>query len=666
MRSTCMQLLLLLATCLVAATSAVTAADVGVTDVSHFEATRPDDYAHATEFVLTDSAAHAAAGHQRSVAPPLTTLLHDSAPRNHYEHAMPWADTLHLSFRAHGKTFKFTLTPHHDLNHRDLVVEIKRATTDGAEGVTESQRPVVRAYVGVDDVSGDRCHLVMRDDGTAHATMLVDDGTSVYQTDHITYHRDELAHRYEEVAAAATADGEHRTMVVFRHRVGHPSDIITGVTKRALERQLNAQRAQEAAATPPTSDVRDSPMARKLMRTSGRPARRWRDCYDDMDQGARLTVAVAIDSNLYKKLDSKAQEAATVQLHSSNIIYGPQMNVWLTLKHVLALASTKASDNPDWNVEGHGRGLHNCPVVGDVADDDEGKGTIVDAGGDAEKQLRALRSWRMWGDYKHTAGLWHLLSTCRYGGVLGIAWVNSLCRVSMGTAITTDSQGVSVMWKTFAHEAGHNFGARHSFENGQGTTGGIMDYGPGKLLSGVSRGSYAFNTKLRQREICSTVAETLHRTGGWKHRGMMALGITSRTCWERGTTGVNTRATAVTTNTPVDMMRDDEGGEPKAEHSCLRIRVNSRNRNAVAAMDGTYRLVSRVKSPDFAFSYEKAGSPYNYSLLKRTNTWQIFKNLHFTSVTRPVYAGYEEQGKLVDLKVGDQDDYSAVATVTSC
>merc|ERR1740138_986351 len=58
-------------------------------------------------------------------------------------------------------------------------------------------------------------------------------------------------------------------------------------------------------------------------------------------------------------------------------------------------------------------------------------------------------------------------------------------------------------WATYAHELGHNFGGGHSFEDGQGSTGGIMDYGDGKL-----NGVYQFNTKYRKTEVCTELTES--------------------------------------------------------------------------------------------------------------------------------------------------------------
>merc|ERR1712151_30760 len=43
-----------------------------------------------------------------------------------------------------------------------------------------------------------------------------------------------------------------------------------------------------------------------------------------------------------------------------------------------------------------------------------------------------------------------------------------------------------------------NLAGQHSFEKGQGITGGIMDYGDGKL-SGI----YQFNTRYRKAEMCA-------------------------------------------------------------------------------------------------------------------------------------------------------------------
>mmetsp|Transcript_15968 Transcript_15968/g.19814 ORF Transcript_15968/g.19814 Transcript_15968/m.19814 type:complete len:348 (+) Transcript_15968:421-1464(+) len=47
---------------------------------------------------------------------------------------------------------------------------------------------------------------------------------------------------------------------------------------------------------------------------------------------------------------------------------------------------------------------------------------------------------------------------------------------------------------------GHNFGASHSFEEGKGKTGGIMDYGDVSL-----NGRYQFNSKYRKEQICKSI-----------------------------------------------------------------------------------------------------------------------------------------------------------------
>ena len=114
-----------------------------------------------------------------------------------------------------------------------------------------------------------------------------------------------------------------------------------------------------------------------------------------------------------------------------------------------------------------------------------------------------LNSLRAWVDKKSSGwseqGLWHLLTECyQPGGTIGLAYVGVLCRGGYGTGVNHASGATA--WKTVAHEIGHNFNGAHSFENGQGSTGGIMDYGDGKV-----NGVYQFNTKYRKTEMCEEV-----------------------------------------------------------------------------------------------------------------------------------------------------------------
>lgn len=96
-------------------------------------------------------------------------------------------------------------------------------------------------------------------------------------------------------------------------------------------------------------------------------------------------------------------------------------------------------------------------------------------------------------------GAVHLLTGCGQGfGIVGLAYVGSMCASRSNTGVSQLHNSMS--WITFAHELGHNFGGGHSFEEGEGRTGGIMDYGDGRL-----NGEYQFNTKYRKGEMCTSM-----------------------------------------------------------------------------------------------------------------------------------------------------------------
>ncbi|KAG0267158.1 hypothetical protein BG011_008449 [Mortierella polycephala] len=69
------------------------------------------------------------------------------------------------------------------------------------------------------------------------------------------------------------------------------------------------------------------------------------------------------------------------------------------------------------------------------------------------------------------AGLWHLMTKCNSGAVVGIAWTKALCKMdvqaqgSKGKQEYTSGTGVSSIspneWLVIAHEIGHGFGAVH-------------------------------------------------------------------------------------------------------------------------------------------------------------------------------------------------------------
>jgi hypothetical protein len=103
----------------------------------------------------------------------------------------------------------------------------------------------------------------------------------------------------------------------------------------------------------------------------------------------------------------------------------------------------------------------------------------------------------------------HIFTGCGgQWGVLGVAYVGTICGGAWATG-ANKIHGGSSPWLTFAHELGHTFAGKHSFEDGQGKTGGVMDYGNGKL-----NGHYQFNTKYRKQEMCNKMDSKVDRCNG--------------------------------------------------------------------------------------------------------------------------------------------------------
>jgi hypothetical protein len=408
----------------------------------------------------------------------------------------PYPDSIHLSLTALGETFDYDLAVMDHLFPEDGVVTLSGVNEDGAEtAVTTNHR--LTSYAAY--FSNGFATATVLSDGTVHAVIYRDQ--ELYQFDSLEDHEHSLTeehHRGLRDAAAKT----HPPMVAFRRSERFvPKEKASCSTASATTvLDANTPPTSSTTASSTTASSSSSPdnfintfltssNPRNLAANDAGDPDRWTSCFANDNVPRALGMGIATDSLFYTKsggTENKVKEKVATIIADSNTIYAYQLNIYLTVDNLYIKTS---SGGEAWN-----------NAASDTA------GTCAQSIND---KLDNMRLWAKSGGGRPTEqGLWHLLTPCYYSGTVGLAYVGVLCEMNSGyhTGVSGFAFGSCCSdWGTFAHEVGHNFGADHSFEDGQGATGGIMDYGDG-LLNNI----YQFNTKYRKDQVCNEVNNNIN------------------------------------------------------------------------------------------------------------------------------------------------------------
>eukprot|EP00968_Pinguiococcus_pyrenoidosus_P016118 scaffold1517_cov181-Pinguiococcus_pyrenoidosus.AAC.4 len=271
-------------------------------------------------------------------------------------------------------------------------------------------------------------------------------------------------------------DKEHDGSIIARRQNATHGDCGADLRRRTRHLRGGSMRQQPRQALPianadaSAADAASDPTDARHRALQVTP---FTDCYEGDEGFHRFYIGLAMDTGLYDFLGGDAESAVAYLeeiVNDANIIYETQLHIILTIGR--AYLQTTTTNAPEWN-SGTGDG---CPSIQNIHD-----------------------KFTAWVFSEEEQGVYHLFRRCRTVGTVGIAWRSTLCNRFFKTAVNFHVSDST--WIIFAHEMGHNFGADHSFDEGQGKTGGIMDYG-----NGMFNGYYQFNEQYTKDEICAELA----------------------------------------------------------------------------------------------------------------------------------------------------------------
>ncbi|GBG30075.1 Hypothetical Protein FCC1311_062952 [Hondaea fermentalgiana] len=291
---------------------------------------------------------------------------------------------------------------------------------------------------------------------------------------------------------------------------------------------------------------RDASGPRALAETQelyANPPKFWSGCYPGEDEIQFMKIGIVVDAGFviaFNKSEELTLRAVEAIVASTNMIYHHQVHIQVEVAQILLVTEPLESDaanssymtyleaSPGGELGTFCAYDSNCKCS--LTDDGSGTCAVADLLCGILQPLEAMTAFSFALETSASAassrsaqtshfddgtltsnGLssqphWHLLTACYEApGVVGVAWAltpdegqprrGTICN-SLGINVAVTSMH-SHTWRTFAHELGHNFGMSHSFEDGQGQTGGLMDYDLPEY-----NGRIQFNERYRREELC--------------------------------------------------------------------------------------------------------------------------------------------------------------------